>query len=304
MGDVMVLQLLSCLVWLLVWVGVVGAQTTVTDADGAPVVIRDTSRLVTIGGAVTEIVYALGAGLQLVGVDTSSTYPEGAMQLPQVGYQRALSAEGVLSLRPSLILATAEAGPPAALSQVRAAGVTVLAVPSVYTVDGVRTKIRLITTALGREAQGERLLHALANDLAEAMAVRRHRQGNPKVLFIYARGAGTLNVAGLGTAAAAMIHLAGGRNAVTGYEGYRPLTAEAVVAAAPDVVLIPARGLESVGGIDGLLTLPGMALTPAGSRRRVIAMDDLSLLGFGPRMGQAVRELTSRFYDVLPESGP
>jgi iron complex transport system substrate-binding protein len=200
-------QLLSCLVGLLVWVGVVGAHTTVTDADGAPVVIRDTSRLVTIGGVVTEIVYALGAGPRLVGVDTSSTYPEGATQLPQVGYQRALSAEGVLSLRPSVVLAAAEAGPPVALRQVRAAGVPVVVVPSVYTVDGARMKIRLIADMLGRAAQGERLLEALANDLAEAMALRRQRQGNPKVLFIYARGAGTLNVAGVGTAAAAMIDL-------------------------------------------------------------------------------------------------
>ena len=169
MGYAMV-RLLFCLVWLLVWVGVVGAHTTVMDTDGAPVVIRDTSRIVAIGGSVTESVYALGAGPQLVGVDTSSTYPEGAAKLPQVGYQRALSAEGVLSLRPSVILATAEAGPLTALNQLRTAGVTVLTVPSVYTVDGVRTKIRLLAKALGREVQGELLLEALAHDLAEAMA--------------------------------------------------------------------------------------------------------------------------------------
>jgi iron complex transport system substrate-binding protein len=179
-----------------------------------------------------------------------------------------------------------------------------LVVPSVSTVDGARTKLRLIAAALGRAAQGEQLLDALANELTEAMALQRQRQGHPKVLCIYARGTGTLHVAGLGTAAAAMIHLAGGRNAVTHYEGYKPLTAEAVVAAAPEVILIPARGLESVGGRDGLLTLPGMALTPAGRTRRVIAMDDLALLGFGPRLGQAVRELTTRFSNALPESGP
>jgi iron complex transport system substrate-binding protein len=286
------------------WAGVVSAQTTVMDAEGQPVVIRDTSRLVSVGGPVTEIIYALGAATQLVGVDTSSTYPESAQKLPQVGYQRTLSAEGVLSLSPSLMLASAEAGPPAALTQLRAAGVTVLVVPSVYSIDGVQTKIRLIARALGREAQGERLLAALASDLAAASAVPRHRSAPPRVLFIYARGAGTLNVAGADTSAAAMIALAGGRNAVTGYTGYKPLTAEAVVAAAPEVILIPARGLESVGGIDGLLKLPGLALTPAGSTRRVIAMDDLYLLGFGPRTGQAVRELTSQLYDVLPGSVP
>lgn len=297
-------QCLFCLGWLVVWAGVVGAQTLVMDAEGKPVMIRDTSRLVAIGGPVTEIVYALGAGVQLVGVDTSSTYPESATRLPQVGYQRTLSAEGVLSLSPNLIVASAEAGPPAALSQLRASGATVLVVPSVYSIDGVRTKIRLIAQALGRDAQGERLLEALANDLAAALVVPRHEQGKPKVLFIYARGAGTLNVAGLDTSAAAMIDLAGGRNAVTGYAGYKPLTAEAVVAAAPDVILIPARGLESVGGVDGLLKLPGLALTPAGSARRVVAMDDLYLLGFGPRTGQAVRELTLRLYGEQPGGVP
>lgn len=150
----------------------------------------------------TEIVYALGAGTRLVGVDTSSTYPESASRLPQVGYQRALSAEGVLSLSPSLVLASAEAGPPAALSQLRASHTTVLVVPAVYSIDGVRMKIRLIAQALGREAQGEALLAALDHDLAAALAIPRHGQSKPAVLCIYARGAGTLNVAGLDTSAA------------------------------------------------------------------------------------------------------
>jgi iron complex transport system substrate-binding protein len=113
----------------------------------------------------------------------------------------------------------------------------------------------------------------------------------PKVLFVFAHGAGTWNVAGVGTAADEMIRLAGGRNAATGYAGYRPLTAEAVVAAQPDVILTGSGGLAGRGGQEGLLKVPGVGSTPAGRDRRVVAMDELYLLGFGPRTAEAVREL-------------
>jgi iron complex transport system substrate-binding protein len=275
------------------------AQTTIIDADQQAIVIKESSRLVTVGGAITEIVYALGAGAKLVGVDTSSTYPEAATTLPRVGYQRLLSAEGVLSLNPFLILVSAEAGPPAAISQLRATGAAVLKVPVAYTVDGVQAKIRMVAQALDLERRGEELVQLLMQDIAEAKVMLHRIRSQPRVLFIYARSSGALQVSGFGTAADAMIRLAGGVNAVTGYEGYRPLTAEAVVAAAPDVILLPMRSLEILGGLDGLLTAPGLALTPAGEKRRIVAMDDLYLLGFGPRTGQAVRELASRLHPEL-----
>jgi iron complex transport system substrate-binding protein len=283
----------------LVWCTATWAQTTSIDADQHTVVIKERARLVTVGGALTEIVYALGAGARLVGVDTSSTYPEAATTLPRVGYQRLLSAEGVLSLNPSLILVSAEAGPPAAISQLRAAGAAVLKVPVAYTVDGVQAKIRLVAQALGLEPRGEELIELLGQEMAEAGAMLRRIRSQPRVLFIYARSSGALHVSGLGTAADAMIRLAGGENAVTGYDGYRPLTAEAVVAAAPAVLLLPTRSLEILGGLDSLLMAPGLALTPAGEKRRIVAMDDLYLLGFGPRTGQAVRELAARLHPEL-----
>lgn len=270
-----------------------------TDAEGHAIVIRDNSRLVAVGGAITEMVYALGAGAKLVGVDTSSTYPESATTLPRVGYQRLLSAEGVLSLNPRLILVSAEAGPPAAISQLRATGVPVLKVPVAYTIDGVQAQIRLVAQALGLRSRGEELVQLLMHDMAAAKAMLHGIRSQPRVLFVYARGSGAMHVSGHGTAADAMIRLAGGMNAVTGYEGYKPLTAEAVVAAAPEVILMPTRGLEIVGGIHGLLTVPGIALTPAGEQHRVVAMDDLYLLGFGPRTGQAVRELASLLHPEL-----
>jgi iron complex transport system substrate-binding protein len=266
------------------------AVRTVTDAAGQPVAIRDVSRVVAAGGSVTEIVYALGAESLLVGCDASSLYPEAATKLPQVGYVRALSSEGVLSLRPTLVLTVPEAGPPEALAQLRASGVPVLVVPAEPSLEGVKKKIRAVAQALDRAAEGEALIRQLESDMAQVQSYLAGRPARPKVMFIYARGQGAANVAGRDTAAAEMIRLAGGVNAFD-FEGYKPLTAEAAVAAAPEVILLPARGLESSGGIAGVLSMPGVNQTPAGRNRRIVAVDDLLLLGFGPRTGQGVMEL-------------
>ncbi len=261
---------------------------------------QGTTRIVSVGGAVTEIVYRLGAGDQLVGVDTSSIYPQAATELPQVGYQRMLSVEGVLSLNPTLILLSVEAGPPDAVALLKSAGLRIVTVSAQHTVAGAQDKIRVIARALDREAEGEAMVAAISRDLE---AVRLRLQpivSKPKVLFIYARGQGAMSVSGTQTSADAMIALAGGTNAVTGYQGFKPLTSEALVAAAPDLVLIPERGLESVGGLEHLLNVPGLALTPAGQARRVVAMDDLYLLGFGPRVGQVVTTLANHLHPLPP----
>lgn len=249
-------------------------------------------RLVSIGGPVTEIVYALGADKDLVGVDTSSIYPAAATKLPQVGYQRSLSAEGVLGLHPTLILASAEAGPPPVVDQLKQSGVPWVAIPAENSVADAQAKIETVAHALHHETEGKALTQHLQDEMAKAQRLLATEEAKPKVLFIYARGGGSVNVAGQGTAADAMIALAGGVNAVSGYTGYKPITAEAVVAAAPDIILIPSRGLESINGLDGLLSQPGLAGTPAGKFRQVVAMDDLLLLGFGPRLGEAVLQLT------------
>jgi iron complex transport system substrate-binding protein len=250
---------------------------------------------------VTEIVFALGLGERVVGTDTSSTYPAAAAQLPKAGYQRTLAAEGVLSLRPSLILATTEAGPPAAIAQLKGSGVPLILLPGEPTPEAAKARIRGIARTLGREKQGDALVQALRRDLDTARTALQRPQTRPKALFLYARGNNTLLVAGQGNAADTMIRLAGATNAISGYEGYKPLTAEAAVAAAPEVILVPKAGLASIGGSEGLWQLPGLALTPAGRSHRVVAMDDLYLLGFGPRLGRAVRELGERLH-ALPST--
>jgi iron complex transport system substrate-binding protein len=249
-------------------------------------------RIVAVGGTTTELVYALGAGERLVGVDTSSAYPEAARRLPQVGYQRTLSAEGILSLRPTLLLIAPEAGPAVALEQLAAAGVRVARLPGGTDAAAVLAKIRAAGRALGRDAAAERLAGRVATEIDAAVtAAARAAPTRRRVLFLYSRGGGVVQVGGRDTPAAALLALAGGENAVDAYAGYRPLSPEALVAAAPEVILVPRRGLDSLGGREALLALPGVALTPAGRAGRVVAMDDLLLLGFGPRLGEAIAAL-------------
>ncbi|MFT3774936.1 MAG: ABC transporter substrate-binding protein [Minicystis sp.] len=261
-------------------------------------------RIVAVGGAVTEIAFALGVGPRIVAADTSSTYPAQAAALPKVGYQRTLAAEGIARERPTLLLLSAEAGPPAVIEQLRGLGVAMHIVPAEASVEGAKQKIRKVAEALGEGSRGEALVADLTAELAQAEARVRRATTKPRVLFVYARGAGTMMVSGVRTPAAEMIRLAGGENAVEGFEGFKPLTAEAASAARPDVILIPALGLESIGGAAGLSAQPGIAQTPAGRAGRVVAMDDLLLLGFGPRLGRAVDELATRIHPELAGRNP
>ena len=254
-------------------------------------------RIVSVGGAVTEIVYALGMSDRVVAVDSTSRYPEEARSKPDVGYMRRLAAEPILAMGPSLVLAVADAGPPAVLDQLREAGLRVELIPDEPSPRGVLEKIDRVAEVLRRRAKGRVLvarLKAKFNALSRAVAGLPSR---PRVLFLLSIGQGGAPLAaGRNTAAAGIIELAGGVNAVAAFEGYKPLSSEAAVAAAPDVILVTNRSLRLLGGPEGLLAIPEIALTPAGEGRRVVAMDGLLLLGFGPRTAAAVDLLAERLH--------
>jgi iron complex transport system substrate-binding protein len=250
-------------------------------------------RIVSLGGALTELVYALGSGERLVGVDSSSVWPEAALALPQVGYQRKISAEGVIALAPHLVLHSDAAGPASALARVREAGITLAEFTDPRDVACARARIEVLAARLDRVERGRELIAELDAELARLPAVSDEQR--PRVMFLYARGADTLLVAGRSTAAATMIELAGGRNALE-LDDFRPLSTEAVLAAAPEFLLVTSRGLDSVGGRAGLLALPGIAQTPAGRNARILALDDLALLGFGPRTGATLHELAAALH--------
>ncbi|SNR79416.1 iron complex transport system substrate-binding protein [Hymenobacter mucosus] len=249
-----------------------------------------TPRIVSLNGTISEIICALGRQPQLVGVDVTSTYPVSLAQLPRVGHNRNISAEGVLALNPTLVVGTTESLKPEVASQLKAAGIAVHLFRQEYSVAGTKQLIKEMAATFGATAQVPAVLARLDADLTK---VKRSATA-PKVLFIYARGAGTLMVAGQGTSVEKMVHLAGARNAATGFSDFKPLTAEALVAANPDVLLLFDSGLQSLGGTAGLLQIPGVAQTTAGRTGRIIEMDGQLLTGFGPRLGQATAELASK----------
>lgn len=277
----------------------VNDPVTVIDAFGEEITIDDTSRIVTIGGSVTEVVFALGAGENVIARDDSSLYPLAVNDLESVGYVRTLSAEPVLSLEPTLIITNEDAGPPESIEQLQAAGVTMLIVPTDDSIEGVISMIETVAQALHLEDVGDELVTTIENDYSRAQSLLTIIESSPRVMFIYARGAGAVSVAGANTSADTMITLAGAENAVTEFEGFQPITAEAVVTAAPDIILMMTRGLDSLGGIEGTLEQPGIAQTPAGETSRIIAVDDLYLLGFSTRVGTAVLDLTYLLHDEL-----
>ncbi len=252
------------------------------------------AKLVTIGPAITETIFALGAGGQVVGVDDTSLALASAAKLPKVGYQRALSAEAILALGTTRLLASEEAGPPGVLEQLKAAGVDVVVLSNKPTVEATRERIRLLARRRGKAEQGEALVKQLDADLrgaTERTAARREAKP-PRVLALYARGANVLMVAGAGTAAGELVTLAGGVNAIAGYSGHKPLTAEAVVEAAPDFILMPASSLEPVGGEAGLSRTPGLSQVRGW---RLITVDDVHFMGLGPHLGKAVSRLQDGF---------
>jgi iron complex transport system substrate-binding protein len=257
----------------------------------SPLGAQDTPRLIAVGGMVTEVVYALGAEKHLVATDTTSLYPPQALRLPKVGYMRSLSAEGVMALRPRLLIATGDAGPQAALDQLRAARVGVHILSNEPSVEAARTRIRVIAELLGVPGAGRELEARFAADWERTRGELQGYARAPRVLFILAHTPANTLVSGEDTAAAAMIRLAGGVNALGGFKGYKTLTAEAVIAAAPEAVLITTQGLEAAGGAAAVWAKPGLALTPAGRTRHLVHLDALYLLGFGPRLPAAVREL-------------
>ena len=271
----------------------------VAAAAALPARAQTPPRIVSVGSALTEIVYALGAEGLLVGVDTTSQYPSAAQALPQVGYMRALSAEGVLSLKPTLVIATTAAGPATTLDQLRATGVEVIVLLDLYDYDSVIAKIAAVGRVTGKQAEAEAMIARGRTDMAALTARLAKATGKPRVLFILSMGGGAPQAAGKDTAADGIIRLAGGANAIDGYAGYRPLTPEAVIASRPDVVLVTRQTAQAMGGVQAVLDQPALRQTPAGRAGKVLEFDTLLLLGFGPRTPQAAQELAMALHPEL-----
>lgn len=273
------------------------AGVRVKDARGNEVEIKDSSRIVAVGGSVTEVIYALGGEKNLVATDSTSLYPEAAQKTPKVGYMRQLSAEGVLSLRPTVVITTTAAGPEAALRQIADAGVAVLVLSDDYSFDAVVAKIEGIGRALGLDKAATDLVAKVRADMADVTARIAKSKTKPRALSFLTFGqGGAPQAAGRMTAADGIIRLAGGVNVFDAWSGYKPMTPEATVAAAPEVIMLGTQTITAIGGVDKILADPALALTPAAKNKRVASADALMLLGFGPRTPEAVRIVARVFH--------
>jgi len=271
----------------------------VRDAHGREVTITDTSRTVAIGGAITEVLAALGVEQRIAGIDSTSTYPPEAVKgKPNVGYLRQLSAEGVIGLNPTLILAMDSAGPKQTMQAIESAKIPLVSIPETYTEQGLLEKIRLIGHAMNADAPANCLAGAVAADFDQLRQLRAKITKPVRVMFVMSLVNGQAMAAGRNTAAHEIIELSGGVNAIDGYDGYKSINDEAIVAARPDAVLTIKRSRDSFEA-DAFYAHPGFALTPAAKNRAFVAMDGLYLLGFGPRTPAAARDVAATLYPQL-----
>jgi len=276
------------------------ADRTFEGSDGAISSIADTSRLVMLNGDLTEVVFALGAGDRVVGIDLTTTYPEEAVGLPDVGLSRTLDAEAVIGLSPTLVLGDTQVQPASAVTQIRDAGIPVIIIPAEVTLEGAIRKIGTIGQILGLEAEASTLASAVRAEIDDALALAATATTEPRVAYTYVRGPETLLLFGNGMPTHFMIEGAGGIDAAgeAGVIFAEDLSAERLVLASPDVLIAPIAGFDILGGLDAYLALPGIADTPAGRARAVLTYDEALLLGMGPRVGSALRQLV---IDLHPE---
>ena len=249
-------------------------------------------RIVSLGGAITEIIYELNLQKYLVGIDTTSNYPLEVKKYPSVGYARALSVEGVLSLSPTHILATEDVGPPAFVRAIKSnKKINFQILDSEYGFNGLIKRVREVTGIGNAIASQDKLIQRLNESWRTAYLNQQVIQQPPKVLFLLSHQASRLLVSGRDTGAAAMIHYAGGVNAMTSYVGYKPLNIEAFIEANPDIILMTKQSESILGGLQGLLKIPALGSVAAVRNHRFISIDANQLLGFGPRLPETVLEL-------------
>lgn len=272
---------------------VVAAPDEASSGHGAN---QHKQRVIALGGDITEIIYALHAEKKLVGVDITSQWPEAAQKLPQVGYFRALSTEGVLSLSPDLIIMSDAAGPASVIEQIKETGVTTVKITTDKTAEGVVEKVRKVAQVMSLPESGEQLVQSIQDDFNRVAALKKQWRKQPRIAFLFSTSKNAVVASGRETAADAMIKLAGGVNVFTDYTGYKPVNDEAFIVADPEFILLTEHTLNMMGGLDKIMSLPGVSLTSAAKKQQIIVMDTLSLLGFGPRAGKALLHLAKQLH--------
>lgn len=276
--------------------------TVTRGADGTDVRVIDVSRIIVLNQAIAETVVSLGFERNIIGRDATTTL-DALVDLPKVSNGHDIGTESVLSLRPTLVIGDTRTGPAESIVQLRAAGTPILIVPEVWTLSDLPGRVRMIANALGVPEVGERLVALSESSIDEALRGLTPPASIPRVAFLYVRGTASVYLlGGSGSGADELVAAAGGIDvgAANGLASFTPLTAEAIVQADPDIILVMTKGVDSVGGIDGLLALPGVSSTRAAANRAVIVVDDDLLLSFGPRTGALIARLAELFTMLSP----
>lgn len=277
---------------------------TVTDNQGTKVTVTSVDRTLAFDtyGTLAATVFGLGLGDKVVGRDTSTGFPA-AKHLPVItanGHQ--LNAEAIMALRPTVVITDTTLGPWDVVLQLRDSGIPVVVTDSKRTIDNVDDIAHQVAAALGVPDAGARLVERTTKEITEAKAAianRANPEHKPRIVFLYLRGqAGVYYMFGRGSGVDSLIDAVGGVDVASevGLDGMKPVNPEALAGARPDVILVMTKGLQSVGGVDGILQLPGVAQTPAGQRRRVVDMDDTQILGFGPLTANVLDALATALY--------
>ncbi len=274
---------------------------TFIGADGAVSTIEDTSRIVTLSGDLTETVWKLGFGPSIVATDVTTVYPPEAVGLPVVGVGRFLSAEGVLAQQPTLVIGDTQTSPVGAIDQIRSAGVPVVVLEVPTTFQGLYDKIGSLAEALGVPERGNEVASELRSAIETALSTAPVLDPKPGVAFVYSRGPDVMLLFGSEMTTQPLIEAAGATDVGTssGVTGTVAVTPEAIVAAAPDIIIITSEGLQALGGEAGLLAIPGFAETPAGRDGRILDYPEGDFLTFGPRIAESLALLIADLSSAL-----
>tara|TARA_B100000927_G_scaffold246700_1_gene209722 strand:+ start:279 stop:1118 length:840 start_codon:yes stop_codon:yes gene_type:complete len=237
-------------------------------------------KIISLGGTITEIIFALNEGAKIIGVDNTSVYPKEALKLTKLGYRQNISLEGIVSLKPDIVFASSLLAPKAIIDKLKTLGIEVIVVPELNNFDSAKKKVEIISTALNKKKDGQKIISIIDSDIQEIKELNK-KNSKIKLAFIYARGGNRLFLAGKETGAHSMMKLSGAKNSFSTFDGYKPVSTEALIMGNPDAIIMLNRGISSLK--NGPWKIKGLSQTTAGKKQNLIAVDDLAFLGFGPR---------------------
>ncbi|TXH27159.1 MAG: hypothetical protein E6Q96_06850 [Cyclobacteriaceae bacterium] len=252
-------------------------------------------RIITAGSAITETVCALGDCAKIVASDRTSLYPAEIQKLPSIGYRTGISAEGIISLKPTLLIVEADYVKPEVIEHIKSAGIKVVAIDRKFSWEGTQELIQKVAATLNKQEEGKKLIAKIERELAEAKIIVSQSNSTPRVLCVFNRDKSSLSIAGTNTFSEILKYV-GAVPAVTGVEGYKPLSTETLLNSRADFLLMFENGVEALGGVDGVVALPGVQHLPAGKKKQVLAFEGIRLSNFGPRLGEVVKELAIQLH--------